>query len=1233
MPGSTGRDVITSAFNMSSAASLSVLLVAFFLSNSSLIPSSSTRAYLPDSLSLCREEPTKAHTPLLRSAVPFFVFAWGLASPPALSQPRRSSAFSSFSSPSPFLRHDVTPFLSLPSSAAHNLPPINFYLASSSIPLFFSISDYTSRFLECPRVGNSPPRLSHQLPKTIPCSASLGTENVTRPSESDMHLPPYGAAGSPRTQSRPPKKSAGPPEGTGLRGRPGVGFIRLACRGSPRWRQRGFLPWFRALSRPVSGWCGSCINAHFYGLSAFLAAVAAHGGLWHHGEQPERFQTEGAGENNSAPSLYASRRSNGDHPRLALPYSLAQHPHTRGSRRFVFPSSCRRASLTPPLAAHSGAAVASGASERKKKKHKRKRRVEDGLATSEIDDIWRGDGAAARTLDASDELDERRREALKALEDLGDDSDDPVIANLKKQLREQVEGGPGRRPSADGETSSQRGLRRARIRQKPEEGDAEPQDAMDEIARMDREEEERDRLEEIRMTNPGLLFSTPKASPKEPVPEVYVQSAEIRLKRNRCIGCGAAFQTRNPAKAAYVPPRVLENSASCGSATDADSPTPLATAPFSVSSLDLSDPQSAAKAFASARGDVEKVVSLAARAESVDFETFVSALAEAGGANKQEVLDKLRIACDYNGHYVEDENEEQAGESEAGQDSHHTHTEDLGSLENTNEGDELLDIQGEKDIADATQDLEGILSNVQERSADETKDGGGPKRGVQVETMTLSEEELGELLGAEAARALRQSSDKEEERAYAAGQKPVFCQRCHAMRSGKQIDERLRVGFSVGDDLLHPDRFKRLIASLRTKRCIFLLVLDLISPELLPALPELVRVNPLYVAVTKCDLLPGSLRRHDAPFNSRAEGFQKRCVTNTNVVRNYFFQMLSRAYDLRNFSVKNVFAISNKSGAGLTHLINAIGKEAIRRKRPVYVVGAANAGKSSFLNKILAKASAATTHPAASTLQKPQLKGIKAAAAASAVPGTTLDFIPMVVNRSWKIIDTPGIFLKGSYASFLTQEELQAAVPSSALHLCSASVAEGRGVWLGGLARVELLSDRNCFFSFFLSRSLMIRPCKATGVAEDKLETQRSHLFPPFSSERLQALSPLTPVDFCVEGKGWEEAAADIVLSGLGWISVTGCGPLRLRVYVPEEVRVYQRPALVARATKVCPAVSTRLLQERADRQVGLHRASLFPRQLPTRAVQHAEPLASDLQQFFPDGFKEEGSRLDDAVQ
>ena len=66
-------------------------------------------------------------------------------------------------------------------------------------------------------------------------------------------------------------------------------------------------------------------------------------------------------------------------------------------------------------------------------------------------------------------------------------------------------------------------------------------------------------------------------------------------------------------------------------------------------------------------------------------------------------------------------------------------------------------------------------------------------------------------------------------------------------------------------------------------------------------------------------------------------------------------------------------------------------------------------------------------------------------------------------------------------------------------------------------------------------------------------------LGPPSSYERLTELGPFTEQTFEVAGRGWDEAAADIVLPGLGWVTVlrslelTGCKPDELPLHVLND--------------------------------------------------------------------------------
>jgi hypothetical protein len=70
-------------------------------------------------------------------------------------------------------------------------------------------------------------------------------------------------------------------------------------------------------------------------------------------------------------------------------------------------------------------------------------------------------------------------------------------------------------------------------------------------------------------------------------------------------------------------------------------------------------------------------------------------------------------------------------------------------------------------------------------------------------------------------------------------------------------------------------------------------------------------------------------------------------------------------------------------------------------------------------------------------------------------------------------------------------------------------------------------------------------------------------LTPPSSMDRRKAFEPFQEYEFDVRGAGWNESACDLVVAGLGWVSITGSGRCRVRVTAPAGVRVSQRPPLL----------------------------------------------------------------------
>ncbi len=329
----------------------------------------------------------------------------------------------------------------------------------------------------------------------------------------------------------------------------------------------------------------------------------------------------------------------------------------------------------------------------------------------------------------------------------------------------------------------------------------------------------------------------------------------------------------------------------------------------------------------------------------------------------------------------------------------------------------------------------------------------------------------------------------------------LVCQRCFRLRHYNEITP-----ISITQD-----DFYRVVSQIAFTDSLVVKIIDIFDIEgsIIPQISKLTNHNDLIVLINKRDLLPKSVK--DSKLLHHVK----------NILSAHYLKPL------------DVMIMSAIKRYNLDEVIDKIIK--VASGRDIYVVGATNVGKSTFINQILKSYAGANENVITVSQQA----------------GTTLDMIKIPIDNNY-IIDTPGIINDIQVTHYLNHESIKVITPKKEIKPKVYQLNSNQTLFLNGFARIDFIKGDKTSFIVYSSEKIKIHRTKQEKADYFYEKHRYDLLLFPTKKEKFV----LKKHKLYVKSK-----KQDIVLPGLGFITVKG--PIEIEVYVHEKSTPYIRDALI----------------------------------------------------------------------
>ena len=333
------------------------------------------------------------------------------------------------------------------------------------------------------------------------------------------------------------------------------------------------------------------------------------------------------------------------------------------------------------------------------------------------------------------------------------------------------------------------------------------------------------------------------------------------------------------------------------------------------------------------------------------------------------------------------------------------------------------------------------------------------------------------------------------------GDETVVCRRCFRLKHYNEVTP------------LHvtQDEYYRIISQIADDDALVVNIVDIFDLEgsLIPQIGKLTNHNDMIVLANKRDLLPKSVS--DAKLLHHI----RKIVSDHHLKPLRIHLMSARKYQHIDDVMDSILELA--------------------KGRDIYIVGATNVGKSTFIN----------------TLLKAYADSAEDVITVSQAAGTTLDMIKIPIGDQY-IVDTPGILNDIQLTHHVSAASLKAITPTKEIKAKIYQLDPRQTIFLGGLARIDFVRGERTSFVCYAAPGITLHRTKLERADDLFANRVGTVLVPPVADERFDlAMTPF----HVPAGKH------DVVLPGLGFVTVKG--PIDIRVHVHPRTRPYLREALI----------------------------------------------------------------------